>query len=463
MKTKTQIVLILLLTLILTACSGKTASTQAVPGILPQPDVQLITNTSQAQKFVDLLVKGEFDQAEQYFDAKMKEEMPAAKLKETWDYVIKQVGPYQQVTETRSEPFKQSEQTYEIVHVITQFEKSPLGIRVVFDQAEKIAGLYFSAATPIAKYEAPVYAKPESFEEKDVTVGTGQWALPGTLTLPKGEGPFPAVALVHGSGPGDRDETVGANKPFKDLAWGLASQGVAVLRYEKRTREHADEFGPIMNTMTMKEETIDDALAAASLLRQTPGIDPQRVFVLGYSLGGMLAPRIAAADPQLAGLIVMAGATRPLEDIILEQVTYLSNLDGKLSADEQKQIDDLKKLAERVKDPGLSTATPASDLFNIPASYWLDLRGYNPPEAAQNLSQPMLILQGERDYQVSTVDFENWKKALSSKKNAVFKLYPGLNHLFITGQGPSNPDEYNQPGHVDQAVVEDIAAFIQQH
>jgi hypothetical protein len=313
---------------------------------------------------------------------------------------------------------------------------------------------------PPAPYVAPDYVDPDAFREEEVTVGTGEWALPGTLTLPVGQGPFPAVVLVHGSGPNDRDETLGPNRPFRDLAWGLASQGIAVLRYEKRTRQYASRFTPeVVDRLTSKEETTDDALAAVDLLRRREDIDPARIHVLGHSLGGYLLPRIGAADPQIAGLIVMAGPVRPLEDLMLEQYAYIFGLDG-LSAEEQAQLDEMAAEAARVKDAELAASAPGTLLLGTPPSFWLDLRGYNPAEFAKGLAQPMLILQGGRDHQVTTVDYDAWKSALGSQPDVQLKLYPGLNHLFMAGEGKSTPAEYEKAGHVAAEVVADIAAWI---
>jgi hypothetical protein len=285
--------------------------------------------------------------------------------------------------------------------------------------------------------------------------------VPGTLSLPKGLGPFPAIVLVHGSGPQDRDETLGPNKPFRDLADGLVSRGIAVLRYEKRTKEHANQFASLKDSITVKEETIEDALLAVSLLRKTERIDQKKVFVLGHSLGGMLIPRIGNLDPKIAGLIVMAGTTRSMEDVILDQLSYIYSLDGTISENEKSQISKIKLQIARVKDPTLATSTQSIDLpFGVPAKYWLDLRGYNPPEVALNLKQPMLILQGERDYQVTMEDLAGWKKYLSSKSNVEFKTYQRLNHLFIEGEGKITPQEYNVAGHVAEIVIDDIAEWI---
>src|SRR4051794_11541515 len=166
------------------------------------------------------------------------------------------------------------------------------------------------------------------FTEEPVVVGSGEWALPGTLTLPTGTGPFPAVVLVHGSGPHDRDETIGPNKPFRDLAWGLAAQGVAVLRYEKRTHEHPAKLMPLKEKLTIREESVDDAVAAVALLRKQKEVDGKRIFVVGHSLGAIVAPKVAALEPAVAGIVLLAGSPRPFEDIILDQLTYLASLKG---------------------------------------------------------------------------------------------------------------------------------------
>ena len=409
--------------------------------------------TARATALLEAMVRGDFAGATRHFDATMKKELPPEKLQEIWKGLIGQAGPFQRQAGTRT----QTQGPHRLVFVTTEFEKIRLDMQVAFDAQGQVAGLFFIPAAPPAGDEAgPPYARKDAFKEREVTVGSGEWALPGTLTLPVGAGPFPAVVLVHGSGPHDRDETFGPNKPFRDLAWGLASRGVAVLRYEKRTKAHAASLGKIARP-TVREEVLDDVLAAAALLRKTEGIDPGRVHVLGHSLGATLLPRIGKADPQIAGLIALAGTARPLQDVMVEQVSYLASLDGTVSDEEKAQIETFRQQAGEIA--GLkedSTGAP----FGVPASYWLDLRGYNPPAAAKDLAQPLLILQGERDYQVTMADFEAWKRALAGRKDVTFKSYPVLNHLFMEGEGKSAPLEYQKAGHVAQAVIEDVAGWI---
>ena len=337
-----------------------------------------------------------------------------------------------------------------------------LDIKIVFDDTGKITGLYFTNpnSANAASYRSPSYANADRFSEKEVTVGSGDWELPGTLSIPAGDGPFPAVILVHGSGPNDRDETIGPNKPFRDLAEGLASRGIAVLRFEKRTKQYPEDLMAEFPQMTVQEESIDDALAAIRLLQDTPEIDAEQIYILGHSLGGMLAPRIAEQNDNLAGLIILAGAARPLEDLLVEQVGYLINLDGTVTPQEDEQMTELQALVAQIKDPDLSVETAPGYLMGAPASYWLDLREYDPAQTAANVDVPMLILQGDRDYQVTQQDFLQWKQALDGKANVLFKEYPTLNHLFIPGTGQSTPAEYELAGHVSRDVVEDIEGFI---
>ena len=334
-------------------------------------------------------------------------------------------------------------------------------VRSGAEELEKLALAEAAPATPQLK--TPDYVTPSAFTEREVTVGEGTpWPLPATLSLPATAGPHPAVVLVHGSGPNDRDESIGMSKPFRDIAWGLASRGVAVLRYDKRTRVHGARVATSKEPFTVKDETVDDALVAAELLRRTPGVDPKRVFVLGHSLGGGMIPRIAGRDAGLRGFVILAGYTRGLLDEALRQYEYLFNLDGKLSDREREIIEQTRRDAARLKELKPADAAGVS-LQGIPAAYWLDLRDYSPAAEARKLDRPVLVLQGERDYNVTMDAFADWRRALAGSKRAAFKSYPKLDHAFLEGEGPASDADYQRPRNVARQVVEDIADWIKKN
>lgn len=405
---------------------------------------------------VNELAASQFDKVEAQFDKTMSSALPEAKLAETWKGLIAQAGSLKEITGTRAEPV----QIYQVVFVTCAFERATLDTKVVFDADGKVAGLFFVPSRPKEEWKAPNYAEPNAFHEQPITVVDGKWELPGTLALPRQGGPFPGVVLVQGSGPHDEDETIGPNKPFKDLAWGLASRGVAVLRYVKRTKKYGAQSSGDPNALTADDETVNDARAAAALLAKQSNIDPKRVHVLGHSLGAMLAPRIASGDPQIAGIIIMAGNTRPIEQLIVEQVRYIASLQGKPD-EAQKQIAAAEQAARDIENPDLKPGMMVNVLgVKTPASYWLDLRGYHQTDVAAKLAIPILVLQGGRDYQVRPADYEGWQKALTGHANATLKMYPALNHLFIAGSQPSSPGEYDKLGHVSDEVIGDIAVWI---
>jgi hypothetical protein len=198
------------------------------------------------------------------------------------------------------------------------------------------------------------------------------------------------------------------------------------------------------------------------LLRQQPGIDPERIFLLGHSLGGTVAPRVAAGEPSLAGLAIFAGGAEPMQWSMVRQVRYLASLDPATAASAEPTIEALAAQARLVDSPELSESTPSEQLpFGTPASYWLDLRAQSPVAVAASLDCPILLLQGGRDYQVTVEDdLERWKAGLAGRPNVTVRVYPADNHLFFSGTGPSTPAEYEPVQHMDPMVVTDLVQWL---
>ncbi|MES2859737.1 MAG: alpha/beta fold hydrolase [Pseudomonadota bacterium] len=407
-----------------------------------------------ATRLLDHLDAGQYAQAEALFSAEMSKAVPAAKLEALWASLPAQVGK----PTGRGEPQQVAQGGITQVQVPLHYENAGLLAKVVIDGDGRIVGFMVQPAQAVV----PAAAVPDSanFSEREVQVGSGERALPGTLAMPKGSGPFPGVVLVHGSGAHDRDETIGPNKPFLDIARGLAAQGIAVLRYEKRSKARPQDLAN--SRFTVDDETTNDAVLAVSALRGIEGIDGKRVFVLGHSQGGMMAPRIAAVSGHVAGLVLLAAPARSLLDIVVEQNRRLAVLDdGKTSDAERDAINQLVEQVRTIRDARTDVA--AKTLLAQPAGYWRSIDAVDPITEANSVALPMLVLQGARDIQVVDADWQLWRGAFHKDPKVAFKLYEKLNHLGIAGEGEGTLAEYNIPGHVDAQLIADVAGWVQAH
>ena len=305
-------------------------------------------------------------------------------------------------------------------------------------------------------YPPPAYADTEAFTESEVVLGEAPWELGATLTMPHGPGPFPAVVLVPGSGATDRDGTGGGNKPFRDLAWGLATRGVATLRYDKRTWTHPLAFAR-QPAFTLDDELVDDALAAVAAIRHTSRVDASRVYVLGASLGGRAAPRIAQRDPEIAGLILVSAGSGSYIHSVAQSYEDDAKADEIVDAIEQNVLDQFWARVGGI-DALVAGEVVALDMAVRP-SYYRDLAGYRPEETAYILRKPLLILYGDLDRRRAGVDMFAWARRLQGRPEAAFRLYRDSSHMLLDVPGMTGPIPWRR-GHVGETVVDDIAAWI---
>lgn len=413
-------------------------------------DAAAIANT-----VIDQLDAGDYAAVAARFTPEMTAAAPTGTLKAVWESLPAQVG----ARTGRGEPQVTPHDGMQVVVIVLRHERGDLAVQVAVTADGRIAGLFVKPAAPPPP---PEPAADADFTERDFSIGSGPHPLPGTLTMPKAasaDAPVPAVVLVHGSGPQDRNETVGANRPFLDIARGLAARGIASLRYDKRTLVHPRQFAD--GDYDVDDETTDDAVAAVAALRGVEGIDPQRIHVFGHSQGGMLAPRIARKSGKVAGLILLAAPARPLLDLLPEQNRYMLSLDGAISADEQAFLDELDASIARVRsgEPMPASETP----FDLPVGYWRHFDAIDPLADARSTDLPMLLLQGGRDFQVTATDWQLWQQALGDEPRVTFRHYPALDHLGIAGEGPSTIASYATPGHVDTGLIADVAEWIHTH
>ncbi len=428
--------------LILSFCVAGCISGDPAPGVEQDDHVALAT------QFVVSVFAGDHETATGLMSQELKEALPPAAMTGLVQQITGQYGELESISGADDI----SGESYVAVHVTCLHATgSTIVYRAVFDEGN-VAGFFIDDV--VGPYTSPSYADLDSFAEIDVTIGTPGWELPAVLTMPVGDGPFPAVVLVQGSGPSDMDESVGVNKPFKDLAWGLASQGVAVLRYDKRTYIYGSAIADLIDSFTLREETIDDAVLALVFLSTQERVDPARIVVLGHSLGGYAAPLIAAESSVIDGIVLMAAPARPLEDLVVEQTQYLSMLDGEIDVQESVSIAVVESMAEKIRTLSLDEGEL---VLGASLAYWAYVSDYDPVATAAVLDMPLLALQGERDYQVTMEDFQLWQDGLGDM--ASFVSYVSLNHLMMSGSGPSGPEEYYAAAHVAADVITDIASW----
>lgn len=412
-----------------------------------------------ATTVVEMARAGRFGEMEQLFAPPLRAVVSAETVRDAWGAEINKRGPVCIIEEPVIE---QAKEGLVRARVPVICEHGELLVIMAIDSKGTLQGFRLAAPEGAASWTPPSYAKPKKFDEHDVTVGSGPLAVPGTLSLPHGHGSRPGVVLLPPMGLFDRDETSGLNKPLKDLAWGLANRGVAVLRFDMVSYTHSQQVAALRD-FTMTDEYVPHAVAAVHLLKLQPTVDPARVFVLGHSMGGKVAPRVVAAEPSIAGLVIMAGDTQPMQHSAIRVARYLAQLSPGPAS--EKAVETMIRQAALVDSPDLSSSTPARELpFGLSGSYWLDLRSYDPVSTAAALGKPMLILQGGRDYQVTVQDdLSRWKAGLEHRSEVTIRVYEADNHLFFPGTGPSTPAEYDQAQHVDPAVIADIATWLRPH
>ena len=401
---------------------------------------------------VEKLVEGSYEKVTQLFDSSLHSALSAAGLKDAWIGATAGLGAFIEYHNVLTRPTPSGDSLSFALH----FEKGSLLLRAVVNDQDQLSGLWLADQENV-EWHLPSYAHPDRYEARHVVVGEkGPFPLEAELLVPLKSAKFPGVVFVHGSGPHDKDETIGGRKPFADLAVGLASRGIAVLRYDKRTKAY---HKAVLENITVREEVIEDAVSAIALLRSCDGIDTARIFVLGHSFGGTLLPLIHDAEPKLAGLIMMAALATPLEDAILKQYERLVAADG-AGEELQKQLEELRTQCCNVKSATLAPDTPRDRLpLRVPASYWLSLRSYHPLALVPHMATHFLVVQGGLDANVTQEDFDLWKRALANNARATFLHYPSLNHLFMADALTPGTDGGDRE-HVAEEVVEDVARWI---
>jgi dienelactone hydrolase len=397
-----------------------------------------------SKKLALQMSKGEFKATHDTLSPLVKLQISLDVLKKGWDDTVADMGDYKDI---RTITEKSVENNTVVVYIILNYDNSGIQVMFSYNTNKMLDGLWVS----FAPYDSVV--DNDTYEEIAISFGDRKDPIEGIFTLPKNVKNPPLVILVHGSGNHDADETIGNNKPFSDLAHGFASHGIAVIRYKESISPKA------MIEFTIQDDSLDDAAWAIKYAHGCGKVDTDNIYIVGHSLGGMLAPKIAADNKEVDGIVILAGSPRRLEDIILDQSRILLKEDKSITeamykvymAQTYGEVNKVKNIKE----------SSSEIILGFPASYWYSLNQIDTPKIAKDLDIPILIAQGNADFQVyADIDYVAWQELLSDKENVSFNLYDNLNHLFMKTNGRMDVTEYNIKGTVARKVIDDIAKWI---
>ncbi len=420
-------------------------------------------------QLLEQMEEGQFDEVVALFSPDLARQVSALQLRLGLMQVRQQAGAFEGLIGAHA--FEDGQAV--IIDAYARHEKAALRLRLPYSEAGELIGIWIGAA-PEAEIErafgedSPSTATGEHGVDHAVTIGA--FNLPGRLVIPKDPAADQGIAvlLVPGSGPSDMDETFGAagNKPLRDIADALAARGIASLRYDKRSLAAPDSFD---DGVTIQAEVLEDVQAAVSLLSQHPLTSQHELYLVGHSLGGMLAPQILTDNPQLRGAVILAGTPRSLWDVIYDQGLAALQQNWLEMREQQNWNEGAQAMGEGIAKAALIQARDLArkmtkdnqeEAFGLPGEYIVSLNELNLADKALDLNQPLLILQGEQDQQVyADKDFVAWRDLLGEREQVSYKLYPWLNHMFMTGATGTMAD-YDDPAQVDPQVTQDMADWM---
>ena len=388
--------------------------------------VETLTELEEFSKNLSLeLTKGKVNEIYDILTPTVKKQFTEKDLKEAWNMIVADMGNFIELGEI-SEVIEGNNKT---VYVILKYENIHIEVSYYYNESKKLEGIFFDYVTSEEEFVSNDY-----FEESEITFGKKENPIEGILTMPKDVKKPPVAILVHGSGHHDADETIGPNKPFRDIAHGLARQGIAVIRYKESSIEK------VMDKLTIQDDSLNDASQAIKYAQSCGKFNTDKIYLIGHSLGGMMAPKLAADNKEVDGIVSLGGSPRKLEDIVYDQNNILLKEDKSVTEDIFKaHMAEVKMAVDKIKN--LKEAS-SEEILGYPASYWYSLNQIDIAGIAKSLDIPILIAQGSADFQVyADIDYKAWQELLEGKDNVTFRLYDNLNHLFMTSNGMKDMTE----------------------
>ncbi|HHT56972.1 DUF3887 domain-containing protein [Herbinix luporum] len=438
MKRNFIIILLIGILIGLTACRDKSSLNTAVE------DKKELSLIELSKTLALQMSKGELKETIDALSLSTSEQLTEEDIKKVWDQILPNLGDFIDIGDTSEETIE----NHKVVNVILNYQNSGVRVSFTYNKDKEIEGLWIK----YEPYKVEIISN-DKFEEFEISFGDHKQPVEGILTLPKNIHNPPVAILVPGSGNHNADETIGINRPFRDLAYGLASHGVAVIRYHESVSQYdKPEF-------TIQDDCLNDASMAIKYAQNCGKVDTDGIYVIGHSLGAMMAAKIAADNEEVDGIVSLAGSPRRLEDIIVDQNEILLKATETVTEEMYKvQMNQINMQVEKIK--GLKESS-GEIILGYPDSFWYSLNQIDVADIVKNLNIPIFIAQGSKDFQIyADIDYLAWQDLLKDRDNVVFRLYDNLNHLFMTSNGKMDLSEYNIKGTVDQQVIDDIANWI---
>lgn len=406
------------------------------------------------EEYIESFLNGEYERAVQLQTQELTAAFNLQSMKQSASVIFSQYGKPE--SEYSTELIEQ--EGYYSFLLIMKTTKGFIRFTVTVNENHQIAG-FFAAPVP-SPIKTIAYVQTQAIEEKEVRFGIKDWEVEGVLSLPVNHSEYPLVIIVGGSGPTDMNGAVGPNTPYKDIAQGLASKGIAVLRYNKRTAQYGSKINETMSDIEnmIDFEYVEDIFEALKYASEIDEVNA--IFLAGHSLGGTIIPKIAAKSKIVDGLILLAPGIRRLAQISIDQNKYAKEYLG--ISDEQ--IDQVTQFFTMILNHELDENYPIQP--GLTAGYYYELDHYKPIDDLSEVKKPVLVLQGEEDFQATMEgDFLPLKERYKDDSHFTFVSLEGINHLLMkVEEGVFHwTDEYNTPGFVDEQVIDQLFQWIISH
>jgi len=398
-----------------------------------------------ADRYLQFLLRGNYHLAYEMQSLRAKTLYTVENMSQEFQQLAEEYGEYLFIFSTETSEIRGF--TVFIFHA--QFERGFIDFNVVVDDQGRVDT--FLVQPTLQTGAIAEYIDTSKFDEFEITIGEDRNRLPAVITVPKEIDKYPLVILIHDSGAMDRDSTIGPNKPFRQIAWGLATQGVAVLRYDKRTFVFGEQLS--QTSPSIETEVIEDVINAITAASRIPSVSS--IFLAGHGLGGRVAPAIAARDSRVDGVILLATPARRELQVIIDKQKYIGSLYEEESGQRTKLLTDYLQTALDGKLP------PGAPVLAATAGYYYELDRMNPIEIVRELEIPVLIVQGDADFESTVQDYIMFMNALWTRLNVYFQLLPGLDHYFMPVKGEmSTPDYYYEFRHIDIQLIDAMFSWI---